>query len=143
MTQEDKELLLKDLCSRLPYGVEVAFRVGNNVPDIRVFTGKDYDYLRFYHYIDDFTNCTFKPYLRPMSSMTKEEKEEYDNIVYGITNIGSKYEYYDLVDWLNKKMFDYRGFIEKGLALEAPEVMYKHFGDMDVVVTSVEHKYKL
>jgi len=111
------------------------------------------------------------PYLRPMSSMTKEEKKEFERLIdeklnkhigqeddewtpwvlydtTGIKNyVGGERFYFDemsfIYDWLNKHHFDYRGLIEKGLALEAPEIMYKHFGDMDVVVTSVEHKDKL
>lgn len=111
--------MLKDLCARLPYGVKVAFQVGDNVPDVRVFTGKDYDYLKGYHFIDDFTNCTFKPYLRPMSSMTEEERKEYGLVLCDELSINQ-------YDWLNAHHFDYRGLIEKGLALEAPEGMYKN-----------------
>ena len=52
--------------------------------------------------------------------------------------------YHDaVVDFYNEHHFDYRGLIPIGLALEAPEHMYKHFGDMNVVVTSIEHKDKL
>ena len=126
MTQEDKELLLKDLCAKLPYGVRVLL----SDEDVETLNLIEWNkiiqdwYIRAGIYIGVSLDI-IKPYLRSMSSMTEEEKDEYDNIVYGITNIGSKYEYYDLVDWLNKKMFDYRGLIDKGLALEAPEGMYK------------------
>ena len=91
-----------------------------------------------------FTYKDFKPYLRPMSSMTEEEKKEY--IEYAGYEIeesvnGRHYEYYlkdfcgtpdnpsvnaDGVDWLNKKMFDYRGLIPKGIALKAKEGMYNN-----------------
>lgn len=81
MTQENKKLLLQDLCTRLPYNVKIAFQVGNNILDIRIFTGKDYDYLKYYHFIDEFTNCTFKPYLRPMEDMTEEEMDEVEKIL--------------------------------------------------------------
>ena len=141
MKQEDKELLLKDLCSRLPYGVEVAFQVGNNMPDIRIFTGKDYDYLKYYHFIDEFTNCTFKPYLRSISSMTEEEMNElktlcsiyiptdsptigfgeYGIIVFTHHLTNNTYSFklsVSVIDWLLKNHFDYRGLIEKGLAIE-------------------------
>jgi hypothetical protein len=81
-------------------------------------------------YFNDEEN-NFKPYLRPMSSMTKEEKEEYHKLCdnyYGIY-----FNSVESIDWLNKKMFDYRKddedegktMIEKGLALEAPAGMYK------------------
>jgi hypothetical protein len=67
-----------------------------------------------------------KPYLRPMSSMTEEEFKEYKS-----TWVYLKHEPYTCVqsvesyDWLNANFFDYRGLIEKGLALEAPDDMYK------------------
>ncbi len=115
MAKEEKRLLLlKDLCARLPYGVKITWDETHEItctPSI-------------YNAIWLKGDTSFKLYLRPMSSMTKEEYEEYYNISYGITNIGSKYTYYDLCDWLNKHHFDYRGLIEKGLALEAPEGMY-------------------
>ena len=80
-----------------------------------------------------------KPYLRPMSSMTEEERKElYAN--FSIENIGEKYvdfgefmcegspiiikNIYGLLDFLNAHHFDYRGLIEKGLALPAPDGMY-------------------
>lgn len=139
MNQQDKELLLKDLCVRLPYGVKVEFRVGDNVPDIRIFTGKDYDYLKTYHYIDEFTNCTFKPYLRPLSSMTEEERADMGEAILkdkiepwgeikssGVDNLllCSSRQASNLIDWFNRYHFDYRGLIEKGLAIEASEGMY-------------------
>ena len=60
-----------------------------------------------------------KPYLRPLSSMTKEEEYEYHNICVCPIN-----KPWDVTDWLNKKGFDYRGLIPMGLALEAKEGMY-------------------
>lgn len=106
MTKEDKELLLKDICARLPYGIFVKENREslNHIPTIYTF---------YYHpYID---NC--KPYLRPMSSMTEEEKEELRILKW------TKLEHHT-VDWLNACHFDYRGLIPMGLALEAKEGMY-------------------
>lgn len=121
MTQEDKHLLLQDLCARLPYGVKALINGWEGIIKI--------------HDISDFNEGikTIKPYLRPMSSMTEEEKKE--------VSILLNYEFYvdedcalvaeddrhrirlDLmqvyIDWLNANHFDYRGLIEKGLALEA------------------------
>ena len=114
MTREDKLLLLKDLCARLPYDVKVAFQVGDNMPDIRIFTGKDYDYLKYYHFIDEFTNCTFKPYLRPMSSMTEVERLEYGLVLCDELPTNQ-------FDWLNAHHFDHHGLIPKGLAIEVNE----------------------
>ena len=62
-----------------------------------------------------------RPYLRPLSSMTEEEKFMYFQLS-ECKSIGGKAEF---IDWLNAHHFDYRGLIEKGLALEAPEGMYK------------------
>ena len=61
------------------------------------------------------------PYLRPMSSMTEEERKEYQAF-FNYDGVEYPEEY---IDWLNAHHFDYRGLIEKGLALEAPEGMYK------------------
>ena len=137
MTQEDKELLLKDLCSRLPYGV-VGLIHNVNCDDYNIsITGGDIDLLS-HHFI------TIKPYLRPMSSMTEEEFVYFMSIrgmnlrSYEIQEIMSKTfnhpnnvaivntlgSYSNKIDWLNKKMFDWRGLIPMNLALEAPEGMY-------------------
>lgn len=110
-----KELLLKDLCGRLPYGVIVAYKNREN-KDGRVKLG--YGSIG---YVAEFgrgwwTVC--KPYLRPMSSMTEEEKQEYEATCPDWDETLKTY------DWLNAHHFDYRGFIERGLALEAPEGMY-------------------
>ena len=123
MSQEDRELLLKDLSARLPYGVKVETGgIGKTVESITIKP----DYIEivikgtyaYSHFIckntgewdkdNDLSRC--KPYLRPMESMTEEEFNEYESIK------GWKKEY-ELVDWLNKNMFDYRGLIEKGLAI--------------------------
>ena len=134
MTQEDKELLLKDLCSRLPYGVKIWIKWDKNPSPLTTSILENY----WYTVGDDI-----KPYLRPMSSMTEEEKKDFIEVsCYEVeeTVNGRHYEYYlkdyvgttdnptcnyDAIDWLNQHHFDYRGLIEKGLALEAPDGMYK------------------
>ena len=71
--------------------------------------------------------CLIKPYLRPMSSMTAEENIEYQKRVKVIQDIDRTLHWcqtIESVDWLNEHHFDYRGLIEKGFALEAPEYMY-------------------
>lgn len=105
MTQEEKELLLKDLCARLPYNVKGLINGWEGI--IRP------------HDIEDFQKelRTIKPYLRPMSSMTEEEKEELRILKW------TKLEHHT-VDWLNAYHFDYRGLIPMGLALEAKEEVY-------------------
>ena len=147
MTQEEKQLLIKDLCARLPY-----------FENWIQYEGKDYIVTGYGHgrvslLPSLFSSCVgpcplieeVKPYLRPMSSMTMEELKElndkYGNIAYffiqdppyyhGLQaqheDIGSIEisEFSEIYDWLNENHFDYRGMIEKGLALEAPEGMYK------------------
>ena len=141
MTQEEKELLLKDISARLPYGVKIQSYYeemsGSGYFDEEVWV---IDNDEPFHVNDRWLE-NVKPYLRPMSSMTEEENKEYKSFFSigeyscGGSFYGEEYEYicdsYDdvsqsvfLIDWLNKNMFDYRGLIDKGLALEALEGMY-------------------
>ena len=130
MTQEEKQLLLKELCTRLPYGVRVKvfdegiLSVGNH--EKGVLDGKETmsdDYFVIKCNKDSWLiSCEdFKPYLRPMSSMTEEEKIGYQ-AYFNYDGVEYPEEY---IDWLNEHHFDYRGLIPMGLALEAPEGMYK------------------
>ena len=137
MTQEDKELLLKDLCSRMPYEVVISRGQYDKNP-IKINSISVTSIGTFFNgYFTEGIHFTFdgkggiwpKPYLRPMSSMTDEEydqlyidsrvKEDSDDILDALAND------MDAIDWLNAHHFDYRGLIEKGLALEAPEGIYK------------------
>ena len=128
MTQEEKLLLLKDLSARLPYKVMVHIIYNTKEPCYGELTPKDIQW-----FIDSKIE-EIKPYLRPMSSMTEEEKKEYrkTQINKWVKCVdctgGGYYEHRDTLktfDWLNAHHFDYRGLIEKGLAIEAPEGMYK------------------
>jgi hypothetical protein len=156
MTQEDIQLLLVDLSSRLPYGVIV--RHADSLIDSDGNDTGQFWYKRGYLYdvckLDDMTTTIIEsegsdeegyehicflertlPYLRPMSSMTEEEKDEYSSFALrehdGYLNdgmpdyTGKHYVYTDNVniftDWLNAHHFDYRGLIEKGLAIEVTE----------------------
>lgn len=115
MTQKDKELLLKDICARLPYGVIIHVNGRDErVDEINPFEG--------------IITCGFqsfsidecKPYLRPMSSMTEEEKKEYAKQLFA--DLGGVYEdYYKALDYLHTIHVDYRGLIEKGLAIAVTE----------------------
>ena len=140
MKQEDKELLLRDLCARLPYGVKVLYQVGSQIPDIKFFDGKQYEELKHGSILDDWLKCTFKPYLFPLSSMTEEQfmelkvfadltyegntlelvewDDNYKTLEFWLEEIPS-YHLIKVFDWLNKNHFDYRGLIEKSLALDA------------------------
>ena len=122
MKQEDKQLLLQDLCARLPYQPLCK----------KVDTEDDfcnYDAPLGYSLRDLVNNkIIIKPYLRPMESMTEEEWKEYQTLkmtdwVEGDIN-GVFINAGTITDWLNAHHFDYRGLIPKGLAIEAPEGMY-------------------
>lgn len=111
MTQEEKQLLLKDLCTRLPYGVMITL---DGIHPITCTPS-------IYNAIWLKGNRRFKLYLRPMSSMTEEERMEYLHIT--LCDVVDC-EAWNEVDWLNTHHFDYRGLIERGLAIEAPKGMY-------------------
>lgn len=128
--KENKKLLLKDLCSRLPYEIKGKTAAGEVVSLMRRGQA-DYDI------ITSITNAIekhgWRPYLFPLSSMTEEQKEELDKLCWYFDNyeIHNINEYHDdkeivthircseLVDWLNKNKFDYRGLIPMGLADDA------------------------
>lgn len=107
MTQNEKYLLLKDLCARLPYGVKVEYE--NEIFDVEHVCPM-YEEVK----LDIPETWTIgvsevKPYLLPISSMTDEQDKEFMNIQIG----------YPSVDWFNKNHFDYRGLIPMGLANDA------------------------
>jgi len=124
MTQEDKELLLRDLCARLPYRTIVRSFIRES--------GENDEILNCAHIINFYAyDC--KPYLRPMSSMTEEEKKEFNSLINSVEERcinaygkgGYTLAFIEVNDWLNAHHFDYRGLIERGLAIEAPNDMYK------------------
>ena len=148
MIQDEKELLLKDLCARLPYCVKIE-EVSGGILEVTPRTDVTY-----------VVENGGKPYLRPMDSMTDEDlisyaiydfandttykivnfqctgegviniycalkhDTEYRLIIFQMTRT-SPLKNWQGIDWLNAHHFDYRGLIEKGLALEAPEGMYE------------------
>lgn len=155
MTQENKDILLKDLCARLPYGVKLKklTKVDSDIADIGATVKlysinlESYCDIRFYTYEGKaLTVCEegrlfrpgyflrYKPYLFPMSSMTEEqmnaspvslsilellkENSSFDIIEYSKLNLSFS-ELVILIDWFNKNHFDYRGLLEKGLAIDA------------------------
>ena len=147
MKQEDKELLLKDICARLPYGVKGQCELDasydtsfDTIFQTHKFNAEVYglkeDSLFVYPLIKDNDEQTFaeeevangidildfKPYLFPLSSMTEEQKVIYGDLCYSVIQSLSKNmqsELNELIDWLNANHFDYRGLIEKSLALDA------------------------
>ena len=124
MTQEEeKDLLLKDLCARLPYGVRYRHIAWDDEH------GEEYVAAQIYSINSDgyVKNCyddeivyidNVRPYLFPLSSMTEEQKKEYQYITERWMN-DPAYSISDSIDWLNENHFDYRGLIEKGLAIDA------------------------
>ena len=139
MIQEDKELLLQDLCGRIPYGVKMNHIADTeNNPITLVGVAKTMITLESSAGYGTSDIEDYIPYLFPLSSMTEEQKKELDkkfNVIWiGRNNIQIHYHsqgYWDtdlevdfqdwlwLINWLNKNHFDYRGLIEKGLALDA------------------------
>ena len=147
MTQEDKELLLNDLCGRLAYGVigrceiDASYDTSfDTIFQIHKFDAEVYgikeDLLLVNPLIEDNDEQTyteeevtdgvaildFTPYLFPMSSMTDEQKVIYGDLCYSViqslaNNMQS--ELNELINWFNANHFDYRGLIEKSLALDA------------------------
>ena len=131
MTQEDKKLLLKDLCARLPYGVKVKLGDNPNIFDLeyRIKFAVMYGDSDKLEDILDITNI--KPYLFPLSSMDEEQKREYNRWKHDIPVC--HYEYGDVVEeielydspesfeYLIENHFDYRGLIPKGLAIDATD----------------------
>ena len=117
MTKQDKQLLLRDLCARLPYNVCVHIRYKEGEPCYGKLTPKDIQW-----FIDSNIEV-IKPYLRPLSSMTEEEREEFR--VGGVMSHNIQNDSWaisaftpEAYDWLNAHYFDYRGLIPKGLAIE-------------------------
>lgn len=126
MTKNEKDLLLKDLCARVPYGVWIEAKLKDcpfsakcmlnprNTGDITLIEIGQYDF--------------YKPYLFPLSSMTEEQEEELDkyldmdskSLIDGYKNgLKCAHPYFNVQDWYNKNHFDYRGLIPKGLAEDA------------------------
>ena len=129
MTQEQKELLLKDLCGRLPYKVKA------QIPDEYGGYTSAIESIDNDGYVVDFEGIHIeiefiKPYLFPLSSMTEEQKNDCPinettlNIInsnigcYGIIEIPWRLSFL-FIDWCNKNHFDYRGLIPKDLANDA------------------------
>ena len=130
MTKEERQLLLVDLAARFPYGVVLDV----DTTDWRAPQGHIQVKIEGYGVIfkdlslivnGSYYGDNYKPYLRPMSSMTEEEVAEFESITEELLEHGTSEEIWDtVIDWLNAHHFDHRHLIEKGLAIEAPEGMY-------------------
>ena len=125
MNKEDKNLLVKDLSCRIPYGIKACLDIFNDkslVNDCKIIGIKSNGQIE-YIFLNNLAKCSnydislFKPYLRPMSSMTKQEKKEYTELcrqsyIYDVDNVKNLFE------WLLKNNFDYNNLIDKGLAID-------------------------
>ena len=129
MTQEQKDILLKDLSARLPYKVKVQdtyykslepnpiWLIDLHAQKVRLFADEGYQNIEY-----------IKPYLFPLSSMTEEQKEKalsllrncdyylIDGVIKWLDNCPIEF-----FDWCNENHFDYRGIIPMGLALDATD----------------------
>lgn len=133
MTEEDKNLLIQDLCARLPYGVKMQkFNEQNVFVDLYAINLNNYT-IDFYTYkgksltiantskLARYGILLYKPCLFPLSSMTEEQDKEFALLQ---TNVHTSDFLFasdcsNMINWLNKNHFDYRGLIEKGLAIDA------------------------
>ena len=121
MTQEEKELLLKDLCARLPYNVicQVEFKEnGKYNSKVMLLSGIFTDEAYFTTKGGSIYSNEYKPYLFPLSSMTDSEAIEWHKTTFGQRWI-TEDNIERCIDWLNAHHFDFRGLIEKGLAIDA------------------------
>ena len=128
MKQEEKELLIKDLCARLPYGVKVQIDLQSNIYppmickvcniEVAEMSGSFIGVEVLPDSYSEYREFLCKPYLFPLSSMTKEQKKELQSLMIR-DSYGILYHTIDSFDYLYKNHIDIRGLIEKGLALDA------------------------
>ena len=144
MTEEQKSLLLKDLCARLLHKPTLGICVDPNelITALRKFDGikldkwsLDLEEMGVEFGFESWIPLSYvKPYLRPLSSMTEKEEKEWSHVIdigldalatsQGHTVKSAASAAFEM-DFYNKHHFDYRGLIPMGLALEAPKDMYK------------------
>lgn len=128
MNKEERELLIKDLCGRLPYGVKIC-DIKNHIMNLIYVNGIVGEVFISYK-----TKCRtapiedIKPYLIPLWRMTKKQKEEFDALYWEArektcNDFEFKCVYSGIkCDWFNKNHFDYRGLIRKGLAIDCTDI---------------------
>lgn len=119
MTQEDKELLLRDLSARLPYGVKCKYYdcCEGDYEEGTICGFEREEYMQ----IDGV--CIrieeVKPYLFPLSSMTEEQSKIYHELIGGMFGTSALINFEVLEDFFHKNHLDYKGLIEKNLAIDA------------------------
>ena len=145
MTQEEKDLVVKDLCAKLPYKTRVRYIF--SFAGAACITGYSEEGILSYDKLQEFSlsNVGYEtrrvanilPYLRPISSITEEEERELNGLLSEVYDFTFRMDElleliqmqkeipFHYIDWLNEHHFDYRGLIQKCLAIEAPKDMYK------------------
>jgi len=126
--EEKKQLLLTAMCGYLPYGLMVDYPISDTKRGVERLTGISEDGLVTLDIPSDFpvfdiVKDGLVPYLRPMSSMTEEEKNEWVRLRTDVDKYIVGYEV--VVDFYNRNHLDYRGLIMDGLAIEASKGMYE------------------
>ena len=126
MTQNEKDILFKDLCARLPYGVKCeVYNCIGVLDEVTTLYGVGVTYSNGQDTTCRIDEC--KPYLFPLSSMNEEQRKEYDKIIYHSVELHCE-RYYDVIDvdycdelqdFYHKNHFDYRGLIPMGIAIDA------------------------
>ena len=124
--ETNKDILLKDISARLPYGVKLDCKWKTPAPNgtYGMICTMDSFLLDQICNIDDI-DVPFdevKPYLFPLSSITEEQREEHQDLINNHYNFDANGNVFTLQDFYCKYHFDYRGFIEKGLAIDATEL---------------------
>lgn len=122
MTQEDKDLLLKDLSARLCYNVvcQVEFKGhGKYESESMLLSGIFKDEACFTSERGSVYSDEYKPYLFPLSSMTEKQSKIYHEFVRGMFGTSVLINFEFLEDFFHKNHIDYRGLIPMGLAIDA------------------------
>ena len=136
MTEEDKELLLKDICARLSYGTEISLVDGTSgmITSIKIVPHGTFVTVYFNRdSVEDVSLEGIKPYLRSLSNMTEEERGQYMDFIewsYNdydgtTTTCIDKERLHEYLNFIYSHHLDDNNLIQKSLALEAPEGMYK------------------
>ena len=116
MKQEEKELLLKDLCARLPYGVKCRYQHIQYIENSKIIDINMFGRVNVDGHVKDI--CDVKPYLFPLSSMTEEQRKEWQSLMIH-DSYGILYPTIKSFDYLYKNHIDVRGLISLGLAIDA------------------------
>lgn len=124
MNENDKQLLLKDLSCRLTYGVKMIHIADDEQEQVTLIAiARDMITLASGYGYSSVNVEDYRPCLFPLTSMTDEQKEIYNNFyVDTLRGLLTPMDAVKMIDWLNKNHFDYRGLIEKGLAFDATKL---------------------